>query len=97
MTEQKSDSIGKAQIISASATLLGTGIAWTLVVIYRLHVKEIEGEWGNLLLASGGLGFGCSALYVAFLQRKRLILFITMGGLTSIFLLVALAFYSGAL
>ncbi|AKE42159.1 hypothetical protein UL82_10110 [Corynebacterium kutscheri] len=57
MVRQKREQLSRPQIISASATLLATGVTWTVVILYRMNVKSIDGEWGNVVLASLGLGF----------------------------------------
>ncbi len=93
---QKREPLSKAQIVSISSILLAIGITWTLVVFYRFNVKSITGEWGNLMLASAGLGFGFSALYAGFSHKKRIFSFVTLGILTSIFLFIAMSYYSEA-
>lgn len=80
-----------------SATLLAIGIVWTGVAAYRLLAKDLSGGWGNLILASVGLGFGLSTLYAAFLDKKSIVQWGVLGSLTSIFLLLALGFLSGAI
>ena len=94
---QKRDPLSTSQLISESSILLAMGVTWTAVVIYRFNVKSIEGEWGNLLLASCGFGFGFAALYAGLRHENKLVSFAVLGLLASAFLLITLAYYSEVL
>lgn len=96
MVPKKREPLSKAQVVSISSILLGIGITWTAVVFYRFNVKSIAGEWGNLVLASTGLGFGFAALYTVFIHRRRMLSLLTLGILGSIFLFLAMAYFSEA-
>ncbi|AKE41628.1 Uncharacterised protein [Corynebacterium kutscheri] len=96
MVSQKREPLSKAQIISISSILLAMGVTWTAVVFYRFNVKSITGEWGNLVLASVGLGFGFSVLYAGLVHKRKMFSFAVLGIFTSTFLLIAMAYYSEA-
>ncbi|AEQ05616.1 hypothetical protein LJU02_00265 [Corynebacterium pseudotuberculosis] len=97
MKNRRQERLSAPQIISVSAILLAIGVTWTAVVFYRLNAKSIDGEWGNLTLAALGLGFGFSTLYAGVSQKKKLAYFLALGVLSSVFLLIALAYLSNAL
>lgn len=91
------------QLISPAAILLGTGIIWLVVAVYRSHIG-MPGRWGDSILAGFGIGFGFALLYYAAtyrseevnLKRTRIVS-ILIGILSSLFLTIAMAVISGAL